>query len=76
MGVNGMILAVSRVASSWLAEFVNFIIRRGFPDTVEIERSLWRWPITANYLIIGLLTIGLGLAAGQWAYTRRHAQDK
>jgi len=76
MGVTGMILAVSRVASSWLAEFVNFIIRRGFPDTIEIQQTPWMWQMTTMYLVGGLLAIGLGLAAGQWAYSRRHPLDK
>jgi len=76
VGADLIILSVSRVTSSSLTEFVNFIIRRGFPDTIELESSFWHWQVTAGSLFVGLLTIGLGLATGQWAYTRRHPQNK
>ena len=71
VGADLIILSVSRVTSSSLTEFVNFLIRRGFPDAIEIEPSFWRWQVTTGSLVLGALTIGLGLAAGQWAYARR-----
>jgi hypothetical protein len=76
VGTDAMIVSVSRVASSWLTQFVNFVIRRSFPDTIEIEPSFWRWQVTTGSLVLGVLTIGLGLAAGQWAYARRRSQEK
>ena len=75
-GIVRLILAANTLLLRGLAETTNFVIRRGFPDTIEI--AVDRFPIEyyVRFVATGLLSVSLGLAVAFWVSRRRFSSQQ
>ncbi len=77
VGVSGLIQGAGNLLQTGIVETVNFLIRRGFHDMIEISVQRWPWSYYATVLPAGLLFLALGLATAYWAArTRMHKNQQ
>ncbi|HUM05365.1 MAG TPA: hypothetical protein VLT90_07880 [Terriglobales bacterium] len=70
------LLRVLSVATYSLAElllkFMNFIIRRGFPDHLLLNEQVWGapWQFHVRNMAAGFFVLGIGMLLGLWTNLR------
>ena len=76
VGLAGLIQGAGTLLRTGIAETVNFLIRRGFHDMIEISVQRWPWYYYATILPLALMSLALGLAMASWAARRRIRRDQ
>ncbi len=76
VGIAGLIQGVGSLLRTGVAETVNFVIRRGFHDMIEISVQRWSWPYYATIFPAGVVFLALGLAVAYRVAQRRPADDR
>ena len=76
VGFWGLIQGAGNLLQTGIVETINFVIRRGFHDIIEISVQRWPWRYYATVLPAGLLFLALGLATAYWAARRRRRKNQ
>ncbi len=73
--IAGLIQGAGNLLRTGIAETVNFLIRRGFHDMIEISVQRRPWSYYATIFPVGVVFLALGLATAYWAARRRIRKD-
>jgi predicted Na+-dependent transporter len=76
VGIEGLIQGAGNLLRTGIAEMVNFVIRSGFHDMMEISVHRWPWHYYATIFLVGVVFLAIGLAVAYWAAQRGIRKDR